>query len=188
MKRAASDPDAITDAARLLEQGKLVAFPTETVYGLGADAENPAAVAAIFSAKGRPSDHPVIVHLAKGADLSHWAQSIPPAATQLIAAFWPGPLTLILKRAAAIPDAVSGGQDSIGLRCPSHPVALALLHAFKQGQGGRRSRRNDRLRNDGRRILFGDLRNHPLPEQVGANHRNDAEDENPEDADKSDTD
>lgn len=136
MKRAASDPDAITDAARLLEQGKLVAFPTETVYGLGADAENPAAVAAIFSAKGRPSDHPVIVHLAKGADLSHWAQSIPPAATQLIAAFWPGPLTLILKRAAAIPDAVSGGQDSIGLRCPSHPVALALLHAFKQGQGG----------------------------------------------------
>jgi L-threonylcarbamoyladenylate synthase len=130
------DAAAIKAAAALLEQGKLVALPTETVYGLGADAENPAAVAAIFAAKGRPSDHPVIVHLAAGADLSHWAVAIPPEAEKLTAAFWPGPLTLILKRAPAIPDAVSGGQDSIGLRCPSHPVAQALLQLFKNGHGG----------------------------------------------------
>lgn len=130
------DSAAIKAAALLLEQGNLVAFPTETVYGLGADAENPAAVAAIYAAKGRPSDHPVIVHVAAGADLSHWAQAIPLQAHQLIAAFWPGPLTLILKRAAHIPDAVSGGQDSIGLRSPSHPVAQALLQNFKAGRGG----------------------------------------------------
>lgn len=130
------DQAAINAAAALLEQGKLVAFPTETVYGLGADAENPVAVASIFAAKGRPSDHPVIVHVAAGADLSHWAIAIPAEAEKLTAAFWPGPLTLILKRAPAIPDAVSGGQDSIGLRCPSHPVALALLQAFKNGHGG----------------------------------------------------
>jgi L-threonylcarbamoyladenylate synthase len=123
-------------AARKLEQGSLVAFPTETVYGLGADAENPAAVAAIYAAKGRPSNHPVIVHLAPTADIGYWADSIPAEARALISAFWPGPLTLILKRAAHIPDTVSGGQDSIGLRCPSHPVAQALLGAFKQGQGG----------------------------------------------------
>jgi L-threonylcarbamoyladenylate synthase len=129
-------PAAIDAAARLLEQGALVAFPTETVYGLGADAENPAAIARIYAAKGRPSNHPLIVHLAPEADLGYWAQAIPPEAQQLIAAFWPGPLTLILKRAAHIPDTVAGGQDSIGLRCPSHPVAQALLRAFKQGKGG----------------------------------------------------
>ena len=128
--------DPVTDAAHCLSLGGLVAFPTETVYGLGADAENPAAVAAIYQAKGRPNNHPVIVHLAPEADLSYWATDIPLEAHQLIAAFWPGPLTLILKRAAHIPDAVSGGQDSIGLRCPSHPVAMALLRAFKNGQGG----------------------------------------------------
>ncbi len=113
-----------------------MAFPTETVYGLGADAENPAAVAAIFAAKGRPSNHPVIVHLAPDADVAYWAASVPDEAHKLIDAFWPGPLTLILKRAAHVPDAVAGGQDSIGLRCPSHPVAQALLRAFKGGQGG----------------------------------------------------
>ncbi len=128
--------NAIKAAARLLEAGGLVAFPTETVYGLGADAENPQAVAAIYAAKGRPSNHPVIVHLAPEADLSYWAAEIPAHAQKLIAAFWPGPLTLILKRAAHIPDAVSGGQDSIGLRCPSHPVAQALLREFKGGRGG----------------------------------------------------
>lgn len=127
---------AIQAAARKLEQGELVAFPTETVYGLGADAENPQAVAKIYAAKGRPSNHPVIVHLAPGADISYWAHEIPIEARKLIDAFWPGPLTLILKRAAHIPDAVSGGQDSIGLRCPSHPVAQALLQAFKAGKGG----------------------------------------------------
>ena len=126
----------IAAAARLLEQGQLVGFPTETVYGLGADAENPAAVARIFAAKGRPANHPLIVHLAPEADLAYWTRSIPPAAEQLIAAFWPGPLTLILKRAAHIPDAVAGGQDSLGLRCPSHPVAQALLRAFRNGRGG----------------------------------------------------
>ncbi|MES2932828.1 MAG: L-threonylcarbamoyladenylate synthase [Pseudomonadota bacterium] len=130
-----SDTD-IRQAATILESGGLVAFPTETVYGLGADAENPDAVAAIYRAKGRPSNHPVIVHLAPQVDLRYWASAIPPAASQLIAAFWPGPLTLILKRATHISDAVSGGQDSVGLRCPSHPVAIALLQAFKQGKGG----------------------------------------------------
>lgn len=131
-----SRQQAILRAARQLEAGALVGFPTETVYGLGADAENPVAVASIYAAKGRPSNHPVIVHLAPEADLAYWAREIPAEARKLIAAFWPGPLTLILKRAEHIPDAVSGGQDSIGLRCPSHPVAQALLRAFKGGRGG----------------------------------------------------
>ncbi len=126
----------IQAAARKLEEGELVAFPTETVYGLGADAESPQAVAKIYAAKGRPPNHPVIVHLAPGADLQYWADAIPDEAAKLISAFWPGPLTLILKRASHIPDTVSGGQDSIGLRCPSHPVAQALLRAFKAGKGG----------------------------------------------------
>lgn len=130
------DQDAIRAAARRLENGELVAFPTETVYGLGADAENPQAVAKIYQAKGRPSNHPVIVHLPPGADIAYWSNDIPEEAHQLIAAFWPGPLTLIVKRAPHIPDAVSGGQDSIGLRCPSHVVAQALLREFKGGKGG----------------------------------------------------
>jgi L-threonylcarbamoyladenylate synthase len=106
------------------------------VYGLGADAENPAAVAAIYAAKGRPQDHPVIVHVAPGAELDYWATDIPSEARQLADAFWPGPLTMILKRAPHIPDAVSGGQDTVGIRCPSHPVAIRLLQAFKGGKGG----------------------------------------------------
>lgn len=126
----------IDNAARLLEQGQLVAFPTETVYGLGADAENPAAIARIYAAKGRPSNHPVIVHLAPEADLAYWVSTIPAHASALIDRFWPGPLTLILPRAAHIPAAVAGGQSSIGVRCPSHPVAQSLLRAFKQGRGG----------------------------------------------------
>jgi L-threonylcarbamoyladenylate synthase len=131
-----ADQSAIAEAAAILEQGGLVAFPTETVYGLGADAENPAAVARIYEAKGRPHDHPVIVHLAPGADLDYWTTDVPDAARQLVQAFWPGPLTLILKRHPRIPDAVSAGQDSVGMRCPSHPVAIALLQAFKGGKGG----------------------------------------------------
>jgi len=131
---------AITNAADALIRGELIAFPTETVYGLGADAENPDAVAHIYRAKGRPSNHPVIVHVAPEADLSHWVAALPWQAERLIAAFWPGPLTLILKRAAHINPAVSGGQDSIGMRCPSHPVAMKLLRAFAamkpSGQGG----------------------------------------------------
>ncbi|MGZ3183345.1 MAG: L-threonylcarbamoyladenylate synthase [Telluria sp.] len=130
------DEQAIAQAARMLEAGGLVALPTETVYGLGADAENPQAVAKIYAAKGRPQDHPVIVHIAPEGDLQHWATDIPPEAHQLAAAFWPGPLTMILKRAPGIPDAVSGGQDTVGIRCPSHPVAVALLRQFKGGKGG----------------------------------------------------
>jgi L-threonylcarbamoyladenylate synthase len=136
MSELTLDWPAIRAAALKLEEGGLVAFPTETVYGLGADAENPAAVARIYAAKGRPSNHPVIVHLAPDADIGYWAAAIPEEARKLIDAFWPGPLTLILKRAAHIPDAVSGGQDSVGLRCPSHPVARALLQTFKGGKGG----------------------------------------------------
>lgn len=130
----------IAQAARVLAQGQLVAFPTETVYGLGADAENPLAVGRIYAAKGRPSNHPVIVHVAPDADLSYWAADIPAQARALIDAFWPGPLTLILKRAPHIDPAVSGGQDSVGVRCPAHPVAQRLLRAFAalspNGQGG----------------------------------------------------
>jgi L-threonylcarbamoyladenylate synthase len=128
--------DAIVQAARALEAGRLVAFPTETVYGLGADAENPDAVAAIYAAKGRPQDHPVIVHVAPDTPLDYWACDIPSEARQLADAFWPGPLTMILKRAPNIPAAVSGGQDTVGIRCPAHPVAIALLQAFKGGKGG----------------------------------------------------
>ena len=123
-------PEQILEAAQRLAQGRLVAFPTETVYGLGADAESPDAVARIYAAKRRPADHPVIVHLAPDTDPGYWAASIPAQAQQLMAAFWPGPLTLILPRAARIPGTVSGGQNSIGLRCPSHPVAQRLLHVF----------------------------------------------------------
>jgi L-threonylcarbamoyladenylate synthase len=126
----------IAGAAAALANGDLVAFPTETVYGLGADAENPAAVAKIYAAKGRPQDHPVIVHLAPGADIDYWTTEVPDEARTLVRAFWPGPLTLILKRNAHIPDAVSGGQDTVGIRCPSHPVAMQLLQAFKGGKGG----------------------------------------------------
>ncbi|WP_269497348.1 L-threonylcarbamoyladenylate synthase [Castellaniella sp. S9] len=130
----------IHEAARRLADGRLVAFPTETVYGLGADAENPAALAALYAAKGRPTDHPVIVHLAPEADPGYWAAAVPAEARRLMEAFWPGPLTLILPRAAHIPAAVSSGQSGVGLRCPSHPVAQALLRAFAplkpHGHGG----------------------------------------------------
>jgi len=130
----------IREAARRLAAGRLVAFPTETVYGLGADAENPEALARLYAIKGRPAGHPVIVHLAPQADISYWARSVPREARTLMEAFWPGPLSLILPRAAHIPAAASGGQDSIALRCPSHPVAQALLREFAAlkpgGQGG----------------------------------------------------
>ncbi len=128
-----ADAAAIARAAELLRQGEVVAFPTETVYGLGADASNPQAVAKIFALKGRPAAHPVIVHLADAARLDDWALEIPGAARKLASAFWPGPLTLVLKRAAGVPDAVTGGQDTVGLRVPSHPVAQALLRAFGSG-------------------------------------------------------
>jgi L-threonylcarbamoyladenylate synthase len=129
-------PAAIDDAAARLAAGALVAFPTETVYGLGADAGNAAAVRAIFAAKGRPADHPVIVHVGGAGELAHWARAVPAGARALAEAFWPGPLTLIVPRAAHVDDAVTGGQDSVGLRVPSHPVARALLAAFAE-RGGR---------------------------------------------------
>ena len=131
--------ERIEEAAALLDAGQLVAFPTETVYGLGGDAQAPAAVARIYAAKGRPSNHPVIVHLGPNGDPHYWVDALPAEAKRLIDAFWPGPLTLILKRAAHIPAAVSGGQDTVGLRAPSHPVAQALLDAFdarRAGHGG----------------------------------------------------
>ncbi|NOL49574.1 threonylcarbamoyl-AMP synthase [Pelistega europaea] len=127
-------------AAQKLLDGDLVAFPTETVYGLGADAENSAAIAKIYQTKNRPSNHPVIVHVAPEADLHYWVSDIPADAQKLIRHFWPGPLTLILPRASHIPDTVSGGQASVGIRCPSHPVAQDLLRAFAalkpNGHGG----------------------------------------------------
>jgi L-threonylcarbamoyladenylate synthase len=123
-------------ACDCLLAGQLAAFPTETVYGLGADAENPEAVARIYAAKGRPSDHPVIVHIAPDARIEHWAAHVPDMALQLMNAFWPGPLTLIFKRRPFVADAASGGQDSIGIRCPSHPVAQQLLRAFAAGKAG----------------------------------------------------
>lgn len=127
---------AIAQAVALLAQGELVALPTETVYGLGADAASPEAVAKIFALKGRPADHPLIVHLAPEAAIGDWAVDIPEGARRLAAAFWPGPLTMILRKAARVPAAVTGGQDTVGLRCPSHPVAQALLRAFaKVGSG-----------------------------------------------------
>jgi L-threonylcarbamoyladenylate synthase len=123
----------IARAAQLLRAGELVAFPTETVYGLGADARNPTALAKIFAAKGRPADHPLIVHLPDASHLDAWAIDIPAAAHTLAAACWPGPLTLILKRHPAVPDLVTGGQATIGVRVPNHPIALALLHEFGSG-------------------------------------------------------
>ena len=120
-------------AAEILRAGGLVAFPTETVYGLGADASNAAAVARMYAAKGRPADHPVIVHFADAARAFEWAREVPDAATKLAARFWPGPLTMIHKRSAKAGDFVTGGQDSVGLRVPSHPIAQALLEQFGGG-------------------------------------------------------
>lgn len=124
-------PSSIETAAQALQSGALVGLPTETVYGLAADATQPAAVAKIFAAKGRPSDHPLIVHVADPQDADVFAADIPDFARQLMAAFWPGPLTLILPRKPGIAQAAAGGQDSVGLRCPDHPVALALLRACR---------------------------------------------------------
>jgi L-threonylcarbamoyladenylate synthase len=117
-------------AARLLLDGELVSFPTETVYGLGADARNADAVRRIFAAKGRPSEHPLIVHIAAADALDRWARSIPTGARALADAFWPGPLTLVLPRAEGVSDAVTGGEDSVGVRVPSNPVARDLLARF----------------------------------------------------------
>ncbi len=127
-------PEAeISVAVDVLRRGGLVAFPTETVYGLGADAANPEAVERIFVAKGRPRSHPVIVHLAEPAAAKEWAAEVPDFAAALADAFWPGPLTLVLPRSDLVPDAVTGGLNTVGLRVPAQPVALELLAAFGGG-------------------------------------------------------
>jgi len=127
----ASDPAVVERAASALAAGELVAFPTETVYGLGARADDDTAVAKIFEAKGRPADHPLIVHVADAEAARGFAAQVPPVAVRLVAAFWPGPLTIIVPRAAGVAAAAAGGQGTIGLRCPSHPVARALLLAAR---------------------------------------------------------
>jgi len=126
---------ALTDAATTLMRGNLVAFPTETVYGLGADASNKEAVARLYAVKGRPADHPLIVHISSAAQLDKWASEIPEYAIKLARSFWPGPMTLILPRTELAKDFITGGQNNIGLRVPEHTVALALLKAFED-QGG----------------------------------------------------
>jgi len=129
--------DTLKSAALALKNGQLVAFPTETVYGLGADASNPQAVARIYEAKGRPADHPLIVHIASLDGMGKWARDIPEYAITLARDFWPGPMTLVLKRSELAGDFVTGGQDTVGLRVPAHPIALALINEFLAlgGQG-----------------------------------------------------
>ena len=122
--------ETIKSAAQLLKKGHLVAFPTETVYGLGADASAPQAIARIYEAKGRPSDHPLIVHIASIDAMGQWATEIPGYAITLARDFWPGPMTLVLKRSDLAQDFITGGQETIGLRVPAHPVALALIQEF----------------------------------------------------------
>lgn len=128
--RAGDDPAAIAAAAELLRAGQLVAFPTETVYGLGADAFNGEAVARIFAAKGRPADNPLIVHVADEGGARAVAGAWPSLASRAAAAFWPGPLTLVVPRGPRVPDIVTAGGETVGLRVPAHPVALALMRAF----------------------------------------------------------
>jgi L-threonylcarbamoyladenylate synthase len=136
----ATDADTASDTARdiaraveALRRGGLVAFPTETVYGLGADATNADALARLYAVKGRPREHPVIVHVAAAEQLEEWALEVPQAARRLAGALWPGPLTIVVGRAVHVPDAVTGGGDTIGVRVPDQPVALALLRAFGGG-------------------------------------------------------
>ena len=132
MRLDGTDTAAIERAAALLAGGALLAFPTETVYGLGARADDDAAVAKIFEAKGRPANHPLIVHVADADAAAHFAARIPPVAQRLMDAFWPGPLTVIVPRASGMAAAAAGGQHSVGLRCPAHPVAQALLRAARR--------------------------------------------------------
>ena len=127
--------DAMLDAVAHLKAGDLVAFPTETVYGLGADASNSQAVAKIYSVKGRPNDHPLIVHIASMDRMGDWTSDVPEYAIALARSFWPGPMTLILKRSELAGDFITGGQDSVGVRVPDHVVALALLEAFEKVGG-----------------------------------------------------
>lgn len=133
MNIVAANQTSIELAASLLRQSKLVAIPTETVYGLGADAKNPDAIKKIFAAKGRPADHPLIVHIADVSQLTVWAVDIPASAYKLAEGYWPGPITLVLKKHPDVPMEVTGGQETVALRIPNHPVALALLKTFGGG-------------------------------------------------------
>ena len=133
MIRLSDSDEDLARAVELLERGELVALPTETVYGLAANAANPEAVRRIFTAKGRPADHPLIVHLPGIEVLDDWALDIPESARKLAETFWPGPLTLILQKADSVADIITGGQDTVGLRVPGHPVALRLLQRFGKG-------------------------------------------------------
>jgi len=129
------DASVMSDAAGVLINGGLVAFPTETVYGLGADACNAAAVARIYSVKGRPADHPLIVHVASTDALGDWAADVPAYAIALARDYWPGPMTLVVTRRELAADFITGGQDTVGVRVPNHPVALGLLEAFARAGG-----------------------------------------------------
>jgi L-threonylcarbamoyladenylate synthase len=135
----------IEAAVQALRDGELVAFPTETVYGLGANAQNPAAVQKIFAVKGRPPQHPVIVHLDSPRFLHRWVREVPPAATRLAEAFWPGPLTMVMPRAPSVHDVITGGQDTIAVRVPAHPMAQQLLTAFGGGIAAPSANRFGRL-------------------------------------------
>ncbi|MCC7527599.1 MAG: threonylcarbamoyl-AMP synthase, partial [Candidatus Melainabacteria bacterium] len=139
------DAEEIKSASTLLKAGQLVAFPTETVYGLGCDAGNPDALARLYRVKGRPCDHPVIVHLASIDQLQDWALTVPDQALALAQKFWPGPMTLILKKSNRVLPAVSGGQDTVGLRIPSHPVALSLLKEFNSAVAAPSANRHGKI-------------------------------------------
>jgi len=127
--------DMIVNAAQTLKDGHLVAFPTETVYGVGADATNQIAIAKIYKAKGRPADHPLIVHIASTDSLSEWSSDIPEYAIKLARDYWPGPMTLVLKRSGLAKDFITGSQETVGLRVPAQPIALALLKEFEKVGG-----------------------------------------------------
>jgi L-threonylcarbamoyladenylate synthase len=132
MSTEAND-DRVLEAAAALRRGEVIGLPTETVYGLAADAANADAVRKIFQIKGRPADHPLIVHIADASELKRWTSGVSEVAANLAQAFWPGPLTMILPRLASVPDVVTGGQETVGLRCPSHPLALQVLREFGGG-------------------------------------------------------
>jgi L-threonylcarbamoyladenylate synthase len=159
MKLGPADAAALDAALDALRRGDVVGMPTETVYGLAGDATDPAAVARIFALKGRPADHPLIVHVADAAAVDAWARDVPELARKLADAFWPGPLTLILRRQAHVLDVVTGGQDTVGLRCPAHPLALNLLRRFGGGLAAPSANRFGRIsptRADHVREEFGD--------------------------------
>jgi L-threonylcarbamoyladenylate synthase len=145
MKGGIAGEADIERAVRTLREGGLVAFPTETVYGLGADAANPEAVERIFAAKGRPADHPLIVHIPDAGHMDEWAREVPEEAKKLASLYWPGPLTIVLPRREHAPDIVTGGLDTIALRVPGHPLALALLGSFGAGLAAPSANRHGRV-------------------------------------------